>query len=63
MSAIDVLIPLIAGVLLVARPQLFFKNVGSAEDLAKKRRRMRLIGYGLLGVAALYAVIVVAGTR
>ena len=63
MSAIDVLIPLIAGVLLVARPQLFFKNVGSAEDLAKKSRRMRLIGYGLLGVAALYAVIVLAGTR
>jgi hypothetical protein len=63
MSAVDVLIPLIAGVLLVARPQLFFKNVGPEEELAKKRRRMRSIGYVLVGVAALYAVIALAGTR
>ena len=63
MRAVDVLIPLIAGVLLVARPQLFFKNVGSEEKLAKKRRRMRTIGYVLVGVAALYAVIALAGTR
>jgi hypothetical protein len=63
MSAVDVLIPLIAGVLLVARPQLFFKNVGSEEELAKKRRLMRTIGYVLVGVAALYAVIALAGTR
>ena len=62
MSAVDVLIPLIAGVLLLARPQLFFKNVGSEEELAKKRRRMRTIGYVLVGVAALYAVIALAGT-
>ena len=63
MSVVDVLIPLIAGVLLVARPQLFFKNVGSEAELAKKRRLMRTIGYVLVGVAALYAVIALAGTR
>jgi hypothetical protein len=63
MSVADVLIPLIAGILLVARPQMFFKNAGSDDEMAKRRRRMRTIGYVLLGVAALYAVIALAGTR
>lgn len=63
MSIADVLIPLIAGILLVARPQMFFKNAGSDEELARKRRRMRTIGYVLLGVAALYVVIALAGNR
>jgi hypothetical protein len=63
MSVVDVLIPLIAGILLVARPQMFLKNVGSDEEMAKKRRRMRTIGYVLLGVAALYVVIAFAGKR
>ena len=63
MSLVDVLIPLIAGVLLVARPQLFFKSAGSDGEMAKKRRRLRTIGYVLMGVAALYFVIALAGKR
>jgi uncharacterized protein YjeT (DUF2065 family) len=63
MSPVDVLVPLIAGLLLAARPQLFFKKVGSEEELAKKTRRMRAIGYVLVGVAALYAVLALAETR
>ena len=61
MSVIDVLIPLTAGILLVIRPQIFFKNAGSDEEMATKRRRMQTIGYVLLGVASLYAVISLAG--
>ena len=63
MSVMDVLIPLTAGILLVIRPQIFFKNAGSNEEMARKRRRMHAIGYVLLGVAALYAVIALAGKR
>lgn len=63
MSVVDVLIPLIAGALLVARPQIFFKSAGPDEEIAKKRHRMRSIGYVLLGVAALYFVIALAGRR
>jgi hypothetical protein len=63
MSVVDVLIPLLAGILLVARPQIFFKSTGSDEEMARKRRRMRSIGYVLLGVAALYFVIALAGRR
>jgi hypothetical protein len=63
MSVVDVLIPLIAGALLVARPQIFFKSAGSDEEMVKKRRRMRSIGYVLLGVAALYFVIALAEKR
>ena len=63
MSVIDVLIPLIAGILLVARPQIFFKSGGSDEEMAKKRRRLRSIGYVLLGVAVLYFVVALAGKR
>ena len=63
MSVVDVLIPLLAGALLVARPQIFFKQAGPTEELARKRRRMRSIGYVLLGVAALYLVIALVGPR
>jgi hypothetical protein len=63
MSVADVIIPLIAGILLVARPQMFFKNAGSDEEMARKRRRMRTIGYVLLGVAALYLLITLVGQR
>jgi hypothetical protein len=63
MSVVDVLIPLIAGTLLVARPQIFFKSAGPDEEIARKRRRMRSIGYVLLGVAVLYFVIALAGRR
>ena len=61
MRVMDALIPLTAGILLVIRPQIFFKNARSDEEMASKRRRMQTIGYVLLGVAALYAVISLAG--
>jgi hypothetical protein len=63
MSVVDVLIPLIAGILLVARPQIFLKSGGSDEEMANKRRRIRSIGYVLLGVAVLYFVVALAGKR
>jgi hypothetical protein len=63
MSVVDVLIPLIAGALLVARPQIFVKSAGSDEERAKKWRRLRAIGYVLLVVAGLYIVIALAGKR
>jgi len=62
MNVVDVLIPLIVGSLLAARPQIFLKKVGSDEEMAKRRRRLRTIGY-VLGVAALYFVIALAGKR
>jgi hypothetical protein len=62
MSAADVFIPLFLGSLLVARPQMFFKSGGSEEELGNKRRRIRTIGYVLLGVAALYFVIALVRT-
>jgi hypothetical protein len=63
MSVVDVFIPLIVGALLVARPRIFFKGGGSDEEVAKKSSRIRKIGYVLLGVAALYFVIALVGTR
>jgi hypothetical protein len=63
MSVVDVFIPLIIGVLLVARPQIFFKSGGSEEEVAKRRSKIRKIGYVLVGVAALYCVIALVGTR
>jgi len=62
MSLIDVSIPLIAGILLVACPQIFFKKTsGTTEgDFAKKTDKLRKIGYVLLGVAALYFFLTLA---
>ncbi len=59
MSLVDVSIPLIAGILLVACPQIFFKRTPTAtdQDSARKKDKFRKMGYVLLGVAALYLLL------
>ena len=59
MSFADAIIPLVLGVLLVARPQLFLKRRREPAEQARKRVLLRRIGYVLIGVAALYVVIAV----
>jgi hypothetical protein len=60
MSLIDVLIPLVPGILLVAFPQMLTPKTASAEEAAKKKRKLRKIGYVLIGVAALYFFLMLA---
>ena len=55
MSYIDVLIPGIIGLLLVTSPRLFTKAQG--ETFEKTKRKLRTIGFVLLGVALLYLVL------
>jgi len=57
MSLIDALIPLIVGLLLVARPQAFSKKADSEEEIAKRSAKLRKIGYVLVGVAVLYSAL------
>ena len=62
MSLIDVSIPLIGGILLVACPQILFKRkeTDTDDDIAKKKDKFRKLGYMLLGVAALYFLLTLA---
>lgn len=60
MSLIDVLIPLIPGILLVAFPNILTAKTTSAEEAAKKKRKLRKIGYVLVGVAVLYFFLMLA---
>ncbi len=53
MSLIDALIPLIVGLLLVARPQAFSKKADSEEEIAKRSAKLRKTGYVLVGVLSL----------
>jgi len=55
MSYFDVLIPGIIGLLLVTSPRLFTKAQG--EVFEKTKRRLRTIGFVLLGVALLYLIL------
>ena len=57
MDRIDILIPAGIGLLLLLRPQSFFKPSDSAEADAVKAKRFRTIGGVLLGVALLYTII------
>ena len=57
MSLFDALIPLAIGLLLVLRPQSFVKQANSPEEIAKKSGTLRKIGYVLVAVAVLYALI------
>jgi hypothetical protein len=55
MSYIDVLIPGIIGLLLVTSPRLFTKAQG--ETFEKIKRRLKTIGFLLIGVALLYFIL------
>ncbi|HLF78230.1 MAG TPA: hypothetical protein VJB57_12150 [Dehalococcoidia bacterium] len=55
MSYIDVLIPGILGLLLVTSPRLFTKAQG--ELFEKTKRKLKTIGFVLLGVALLYLIL------
>ena len=55
MSYLDVLIPGIIGLLLVTSPRLFTKAQG--ELFEKAKRRLKTIGFLLIGVALLYLIL------
>jgi uncharacterized protein YjeT (DUF2065 family) len=55
MSYVDVLIPGIIGLLLVTSPRLFTKAQG--ETFEKTKRRLKTIGFLLMGVALLYLIL------
>lgn len=55
MSYIDVLIPGIIGLLLVTSPRLFTKAQGALFE--KTKRKLKTIGFVLLGVALLYLIL------
>ena len=59
MSYIDVLIPGTIGLLLVTMPRLFTKSQG--ETFEKTRRKLRTIGFVLIGVALLYFILRLVG--
>jgi hypothetical protein len=60
MSYVDVLIPGAIGLLMVASPSLFTKPTGDPMVDGPRQKRFRLLGCGLLGVAALYLVLKLA---
>src|SRR5262249_50167157 len=55
MTFTSILIPLVAGLLLVAVPQIFTKSNGDAFERAKTK--LRRIGFVLLGVAVVYSIV------
>lgn len=65
MSLVDVFIPLVGGILLVACPHILVKPTDTAteEEIARKRNKLRIIGFVLIGVAALYFLLVLARPR
>ena len=63
MSYIDVLIPLVCGILLVSCPQSLFKPKGTEAEIAQKKKIGRICGFVLIGVAALYLFIKVSSPR
>lgn len=55
MGFIDILIPLVIGVLLITSPQLFVK--ATSRQFQKTSKMLRTLGYVLIAVAVLYALI------
>ena len=60
MSYIDVLIPGIIGLLLVTSPRLFTKAQG--ETFERTKRKLKTIGFLLIGVALLFLILTLLKT-
>jgi hypothetical protein len=60
LTLFDAIIPLVFGLLLVTRTDAFLKQSLDADTRARRRTLLRRIGFVLIGVAALYALIAVA---
>ncbi len=60
MHLVDVLIPLLPGILLVAYPQILTPQTATAEEATNKENKMRKIGCVLIAVAALYFFLMLA---
>jgi hypothetical protein len=60
MNLIDVLIPLVPGIVLIAIPQVLTPKTASPVDAAKRTSKTRKIGYVLVGVAVLYLFLILA---
>lgn len=58
MNIIDVLIPLVFGLLLIFSPQLFVKQ--TSENFQKKKVTMRKIGIFFIAVSVVYLIIKLA---
>jgi len=58
MSIVDVMIPLIGGMLMAAFRQLFVRSDAGAVDAAviKKRSTCRKSGFGLIAISVAYAL-------
>ena len=54
---IDALIPAVFGLLLIIAPTAFTKPTGDAAVDAPRQKKLRTIGFVLLGVSAMYLLI------
>lgn len=61
MSLVEIPIPLVPGIILVAFPNMLTQKTASAEEAAKMKSKLRRMGYVLIGVAALYLFVILAG--
>jgi hypothetical protein len=55
MTFIDIFIPFVIGILLIASPKIFTK--ASGEKFERTKKKLRNIGFVLIGVAAIYSVV------
>ena len=60
MSYIDILIPLVGALLLIAQPSIFLSKSTPPESVAAKIAKLRKCGYLLLAVAAVYSIVMLS---
>ena len=63
MTYIDVLIPAIVGLFLVLAPDAFAKSKGELATHESRGKKVRTVGFVLLGVAAIYLLIKLTSYR
>lgn len=54
---VDIAIPLVSGLLILLYPKIFTKPTGIPEKDILRLKKLRKIGFALLGVAAIYLLV------
>lgn len=63
MKLIDVVIPLVGGLVAVFMPQVLIKKSLPAEEFNKKAKFIKKVGFVLIGIATIYLVLTLAATN
>ncbi|MCK4995029.1 MAG: hypothetical protein KAJ14_12520 [Candidatus Omnitrophica bacterium] len=63
MSYIDILIPLVGGIVVLQFPSALIPKNATEDQKAKRKHTLVIVGWGLIGLSLIYLIIKILGPK